>query len=116
MKVNRIVPNIESSSFEKADAFYRDVLGLELAMDHGWIRTYSSTQSMTVQISIASEGGSGNAVPDISVEVDDLDEALIRVKEAGISIAYGPQSEPWGVKRFFIFDPCGKLINILQHE
>lgn len=116
MKVNRIVSNIQSTSLTKADTFYRDVLGLELAMDHGWIRTYSSKQKMTVQVSIASEGGTGTSVPDLSIEVDDLEEAISRVKEAGIAVEYGPQSEPWGVRRFYVRDPFGKLINILQHE
>ena len=116
MKINRVISTIQSSDVSKADSFYRDILGLELTMDHGWIRTYSLDQRMTVQISVASEGGSGTAVPDLSIEVDDLDEALLRVKTAGVAIEYGPQSEPWGVKRFYVRDPFGKLINILQHE
>jgi len=88
---------------------------MDVVMDHGWIRTYASKQKMTVQLSIASEGGSGTSVPDLSIEVDDLDEALSRVKKAGIAIEYGPQTEPWGVRRFYVRDPFGKLINILQH-
>ena len=75
-------------------------------MDLGWIRTYGST----------SEGGSGTAVPDISIEVDDIEEALTRVQKANITIEYGPTTEPWGVRRFYVRDPFGKLINILQHE
>jgi catechol 2,3-dioxygenase-like lactoylglutathione lyase family enzyme len=63
-----------------------------------------------------SEGGSGAPVPDLSVEVDDLDAALARVRRAGIAIEYGPVSEPWGVRRFFVRDPFGKLLNILAHE
>lgn len=116
MKVNRIVSNIQSSSLTKADVFYRDVLGLEVVMDFGWIRTYASKHKTAVQVSIASEGGSGTSVPDLSIEVDNLDEALSRVKEAGIAVEYGPKSEPWGVKRFYVRDPFGKLVNILQHE
>jgi catechol 2,3-dioxygenase-like lactoylglutathione lyase family enzyme len=71
---------------------------------------------MTVQISIASEGGSGTPVPDLSIEVDNIETALTRVKKADIPIEYGPKSEPWGVRRFFVRDPFGKLINLLQHE
>ncbi len=41
---------------------------------------------MTTQVSFAVEGGSGTPVPDLSVEVDDLDEALARVRAAGIAI------------------------------
>ncbi|MEN4904404.1 VOC family protein [Luteimonas sp. TWI1416] len=115
MKVKRIVADIQAANPSQAAAFYSDVLGLELAMDHGWIRTYTSDAKMTVQVSIASEGGSGTEVPHLSVEVDDLAEALRRVEEAGISVEYGPAIEPWGVKRFYVRDPTGRLINILQH-
>ncbi len=116
MQVLRIVADIQTADVQKADAFYRGVLGLDLAMDHGWIRTYTSKVEMTVQISFLSEGGSGTSVPDLSIEVDDLDEAMHRVKKAGVPIEYGPASEPWGVRRFYVRDPFGKLINILQHE
>lgn len=116
MKVKRIVSNVATSDVDKASGFYEDVLGLEVLMDLGWIRTYGSASKMTVQLSVMSEGGSGTAVPDMSIEVDDLEEALMRVRKAGIAIEYGPTTEPWGVRRFYVRDPFGKLINILQHE
>ena len=71
---------------------------------------------MTVQVSVMSEGGSGTPVPDMSIEVDNVEEALTRVRKARIAIEYGPATEPWGVRRFHVRDPFGKLINILQHE
>lgn len=116
MMVKRIVANIESSQLEKADAFYKDLLGLDLVMDHGWIRTYGSSSKMAVQISFATEGGSGTPVPDLSIEVDDLETTLAQVCKANLDIEYGPKHEPWGVYRFYIRDPFGKLINVLQHE
>ena len=116
MKVKRIVSNVAASDLDKADAFYKEILGLEVLMDLGWIRTYGSGAKMTVQVSVMSEGGSGTAVPDISIEVDDVEEALLRVRKAGIAIEYGPATEPWGVRRFYVRDPFGKLVNILQHE
>ena len=58
----------------------------------------------------------GAAVPDLSIEVDDVEEALRRFVEAGIAIEYGPADEPRGVRRFFARDPFGKLINVLQHD
>ena len=116
MKIKRIVSNVEASAVEKAHAFYHDVLGLEVVMDLGWIRTYGSKSKMTVQISFMSVGGSGTPVPDLSIEVDNVATALKKVKRAGIPIVYGPETEPWGVRRFYVRDPFGKLINILQHE
>ena len=116
MNTKRIVPNIAAENLDAADAFYGMLLGLDLLMDLGWIRTYGSPDKTGLQISIASEGGSGTPVPDISIEVDDLDAVLEKVKRANHPIEYGPVSEPWGVKRFYLRDPYGKLINILQHE
>ena len=81
----------------------------------GYERTAQSSK-MTIQVSVASEGGSGAAVPDMSIEVDDIEEALARIRRARIPIEYGPKIEPWGVRRFYVRDPFGKLINILQHE
>lgn len=116
MKVKRIVSNTETSDLSKAVAFYRDILGLDLIMDHGWFQTYGSDEKMTVQVSFGSEGGAGTPVPDLSIEVDDLETALARIKKENIAIEYGPASETWGVRRFYVRDPFGKLINILQHE
>jgi catechol 2,3-dioxygenase-like lactoylglutathione lyase family enzyme len=116
MKVKRIMSNTATSDLKKAAAFYGDILGLELIMDHGWFQTYGSDAKMTVQVSFGSEGGSGTSVPDLSIEVDDLEAALARFKIANVPIEYGPVSEPWGVRRFYVRDPFGRLINILRHE
>jgi catechol 2,3-dioxygenase-like lactoylglutathione lyase family enzyme len=115
MKVKRIVANIATPDPAQAQAFYQDFLGLEVLMDHGWLRTYGSGAPMTTQLGVASEGGSGTPVPDLSIEVDDLDTALERARKAGIRLEYGPATEAWGVRRFFVRDPFGKLVNILQH-
>ncbi len=116
MRVKRIVSNVAAPDVEKATVFYKEVLGLKMLMDLGWIRTYGSSPKMTIQVSVMSEGGSGTAVPDMSIEVDNGEEALVRVRKAGIPIEYGPTTEPWGVRRFYVRDPFGKLVNILQHE
>jgi catechol 2,3-dioxygenase-like lactoylglutathione lyase family enzyme len=116
VKVKRIVSNVATSDIEKATAFYEKLLGLKVLMDLGWIRTYGSSSKMTIQVSVMSEGGSGTAVPDMSIEVDNIEQALTRARKAGIPIEYGPATEPWGVRRFYVRDPFGKLINILQHD
>src|ERR1700704_1216746 len=99
MKVKRIVADIATSDVAAAKRFYQDVLGLELLMDHGWIATYGSGAKMSGQNSFAAQGGSGTPVPDLSIEVDDVDEALRRMQSAGFAVEYGPADEPWGVRR-----------------
>ncbi|MEH3109185.1 MAG: VOC family protein [Agrobacterium cavarae] len=117
MVVRRIIANIAAPDVKAAHAFYGDILGLDLAMDHGWIVTFAAPIiEARPQVSIATQGGSGTPVPDLSIEVDDLEEVLRRVKAAGLKLEYGPAREPWGVKRFYLRDPFGRLINILSHE
>jgi predicted enzyme related to lactoylglutathione lyase len=116
MSVRRIVPNLATADPGKAKAFYGDMLGLDLAMDMGWIATYTSPKKMAPQISFMSEGGSGTPVPQISIEVDDVDNLYERAKSAGFEIVYNITDEPWGVRRFFVRDPFGTIVNILAHE
>lgn len=63
-----------------------------------------------------SEGGSGAPVPDLSIEVDDVDVVHDRAKQLGCEIVYDLTDEPWGVRRFFVADPTGKILNVLSHS
>jgi len=116
MTVRRIVANIGTQDTAAAKRFYQDVLGLDVLMDQGWIVTYGSDERMQVQISFMAQGGSGTPVPDLSIEVDDVEAALDAMKAAGFAIEYGPADEPWGVRRFYVRDPFGRLVNILSHR
>ncbi|OLP62699.1 glyoxalase [Xaviernesmea oryzae] len=116
MSVSRILPNIATSDMERARAFYGDLLGMTVGMDHGWIITFVGSGHTAPQISFASEGGSDTPVPDLSIEVDDLERVHARLVAAGHDIAYGPAHEPWGVHRLFVRDPFGRLLNIMSHE
>ncbi|WP_246527019.1 VOC family protein [Plastoroseomonas hellenica] len=116
MAVIRVVANIATPDVGKARAFYEDLLGMRVVMDHGWIVTFAAEGSARPQVSVAREGGSGTAVPDLSIEVDDLDAVHRRALAQGLAIEYGPVREPWGVRRFYLRDPFGRLINILVHD
>jgi len=118
MTVKRIVANIDTGGTDNMDAaraFYGDLLGMDVVMDHDWILTFASGTQMATQLSIAHEGGSGTPVPDLSIEVDDLDDVAARMRQAGVTFSYGPVDEPWGVRRFYVRDPFGRLLNILCH-
>jgi catechol 2,3-dioxygenase-like lactoylglutathione lyase family enzyme len=84
-------------------------------MDHGWIVTAGSDASMAVQMSFACEGRSGSPVPDLSIEVDDIAPVLERARRAKAEVVYGPAEEPWGVRRFYLRDPAGRLVDVLMH-
>ncbi|MEG0925038.1 VOC family protein [Chryseobacterium sp.] len=113
--VKRIVANIKTDDLSKANQFYQDILELDVLMDHGWIKTLGNNEAAKIQISFAEQGGNDTEVPDLSIEVDNVDELYDKMKNAGFEITYEITKEDWGVRRFFVKDPFGKLINILSH-
>ncbi|MBE1206659.1 glyoxalase superfamily protein [Aminobacter carboxidus] len=115
MAVRRIVANLHAADPTAAKAFYGELLGLDVLMDHGWILTFGTGGAMTPQLGVASEGGSATPVPVLSIEVDNVDELYDRVKTSRYAIVYDLADEPWGVRRFFVRDPFGNIINILEH-
>ena len=115
MAVKRIVANMVADQFESIKVFYCDILQMKVVMDFEWIVTLASETPSIPQLSFAHEGGSGTPVPDLSIEVDNLDEVHQRALAAGFAIEYGPVTEPWGVRRFYMRDPVGRLVNILSH-
>ncbi len=115
MTVLRIMANIAADTVPDVRKFYSELFGLDAVMDLGWIVTLASRETAFPQISILSEGSSGAPVPDVSIEVDNVDEVYRRAKENGCKVVYDLVDEPWGVRRFFISDPTGKLLNVLSH-
>ncbi|MBB3237504.1 VOC family protein [Phyllobacterium endophyticum] len=115
MVVKRIVANVAADSVQEVRTFYSALFGLDVLMDLGWVVTLGTAEVAVIQMSILSEGGSGAPVPDLSIEVDDVDVVYSRAKAMGCEVVHDLRNEPWGVRRFFIVDPTGKLINVLNH-
>ena len=116
MTVRRIVANLATGKPADVARFYRELFDLKVVMDHGWLVTLASGDSALAQVSLASEGGSGAPVPDLSIEVDNLDEVHRRALTGGHEIIYALTIEPWGVRRFFLLDPLGTVVNVLEHR
>ena len=54
--------------------------------------------------------------PDVSIEVDDVDDVHERAVAAGAEIVYPLTDEEWGLRRFFVRDPNGAVINVTEHR
>ncbi|MFF8833122.1 VOC family protein [Streptomyces sp. NPDC015131] len=115
MSVRRVVPNMQSEAAPESRAFY-GLLGFEEVMNHGWIMTLASPSSPAAQISFMTSDQTAPVTPDISVEVDDVDAAYAAVRESGAEIVHPLQDEEWGVRRFFVRDPNGRVVNVLAHR
>jgi catechol 2,3-dioxygenase-like lactoylglutathione lyase family enzyme len=116
MAVRRIVPNLHAPDTAGARLFYEDVLGLELVMDHGWIATFAEPGDPRVQLSVMTGDATAPVAPDVSVEVDDVDAVHAAAVARGDEIVHPLTDEPWGVRRFFVRDPTGRVVNVLSHR
>ncbi|MCX5372473.1 MULTISPECIES: VOC family protein [unclassified Streptomyces] len=114
MAVRRVMPVIRSEAAQESREFY-GLLGFEEVMNLGWIMTLASPSTPTAQVSIMSGDKSAPVTPDMSVEVDDVDAAYALMRDSGAEIVHPLQDEEWGVRRFFVRDPDGRVVNVLRH-
>jgi catechol 2,3-dioxygenase-like lactoylglutathione lyase family enzyme len=110
-----VVPDIKSRHPADNRAFYVDFLGMDLAMQMDSVMTFVSRSNPTAQITVIYDDGS-TLVPDVSIEVADVDDVHRRAVEGGFDIVYPLTDEPWGVRRFFVVDPNGTVLNVLSHR
>jgi uncharacterized glyoxalase superfamily protein PhnB len=62
------------------------------------------------------QDASATVQPDVSIEVDDVDAAHAAAVRMGCEIVHPLTDEPWGVRRFFVRDPSGTVLNVLSHR
>ena len=115
MEIRRVVPNIRSDRLEESRAFYVDLLGFEVVMDLGWIVTVASPNNPTAQISLIRQDAAAPLQAQISVEVADVD-AVYAAMQLHAEIEYPLTDESWGVRRFFVVDPNGVVVNVVSHH
>ncbi len=115
MSIKRVVPDVTCDALDESRAFFTEVLGFEVGMDMGWIVTLVSPDVPTAQITLFPEGDGSSPNPDITVEVDDVDSAHEAVVRAGHEVVYRLTDEEWGVRRFFVKEPSGVIINVMAH-
>ncbi|WP_026424849.1 VOC family protein [Actinokineospora inagensis] len=115
MPVNRVVPNLTTTDPQATAAFYTAVVGLTPVMDHGWITTVADPDRPELQVSLISADATAPVNPAASIEVTDIDAAYTAALATGAEIVHPLTNEPWGVRRFFVRDPGGNVVNILAH-
>lgn len=114
MQIRRVVPNLSSADPQAAAGFYTDVIGLQVVMDLDWIVGLGSPSHPNAQLQLMSRDGSAGVLPAVSIEVEDVD--AVYAAAAGRRVVHPLTDEPWGVRRFFVEDPDGHVINVLTHR
>jgi catechol 2,3-dioxygenase-like lactoylglutathione lyase family enzyme len=116
---------------DRALAFYRDTLGLELRNDVAredfrWITVGAASQPGVAIVLTNYLNGSpadGEALAALLAKgalngvhfcTDDLDATFERVRAADAEIVQEPSEQPWGTRDFAVRDPSGNLVRIDQ--
>jgi catechol 2,3-dioxygenase-like lactoylglutathione lyase family enzyme len=115
MSISRVVPNIASDKLDACRDFYAGLLGFKVAMDLGWILTFVSPSNPTAQLSVVREDATAPVIPQVTVEVADVDAVHAEAVRRGLAIVHPLTEEPWGVRRFFVKDPNGVVLNVASH-
>ncbi|HEX5495949.1 MAG TPA: VOC family protein [Mycobacteriales bacterium] len=119
---------------DKALAFYRDVLGLQVRNDVGfegmrWV-TVGSPSQPGVDIVLEPPGMDPNASPadrqaftelmakglmrGVVFATDDCDATFERIRAAGAEVVQEPIDQPYGVRDCAFRDPSGTLLRFTQ--
>jgi catechol 2,3-dioxygenase-like lactoylglutathione lyase family enzyme len=116
MTILRVVPDITSARFDESREFYVGLLGFTVAMDMGWVVTFASPANPSAQITVMRGDASSRVAPQVTVEVADVDAIHSEALRRGAEIVYPLTDEAWGVRRFFVRDPNGIVLNIMCHR
>ncbi len=117
MSIRRVVPNLACEDLVRTRDFYVELLGFEVVMDMGWIVTVASPSNPTAQISMAADGVRPQSdAPVLTVEVADVDAAFDLARSRGTEIVLSLRDEEWGVRRFFVRDPDGRVVNVMSQR
>ena len=117
MNVTRIVPYADGTDLSASRKFYVQVLGLEVAMESP-VLGLTSPANRSAQVLIP-PSGMENPPPRFGIDVGDaaaVDAAHAAAVELGLRVVYAIRNEPWGVRRFFVEDPGGTIVNVLAHR
>lgn len=101
---------------DESREFYVGLLGFDVAMDMDWVVTFASPMNPTAQVTVMKRDATSPVQPQLSVEVSDVDAVHADAVRRGDEVVYPLTDEPWGVRRFFVLDPNGVVINVLGHR
>lgn len=115
--VRRILPYADGADTTASRDFYVEVLGLEVAMEDP-VLGLRSPGNPTAQVLVLPPGAE-TPQPRFGIDVGDpeaVDAAHDEAVRRGLRVVYPLTEEAWGVRRFFVEDPGGTVVNVLAHR
>ena len=116
MAVTRVVAYAGGNQLAASRDFYVEVLGMQVAMDDP-VLDLQSPDDAAAEIIIGAQEMQ-DAQPSFGVDVGEpaaVDAAHAEAVRRELRVVYPLTDEPWGVRRFFVEDPGGTIVNVLAH-
>ena len=116
MRVIRVTIDLTVPDVEQAKDFYANYLGLtgeDMGLD--WVTRFVAPNSGE-HVQLVSRDATAPENPQLTVKVDDVDDAYAEARGRGYEIVHPLTTEPWGIRRFFVRAPDGTVLNIAQHR
>jgi predicted enzyme related to lactoylglutathione lyase len=117
MQVTGVTANLSVADIDAARDFYAGYLGLsEEDLNLAWVTRFVVPDGRA-SLQLVTRDATSPQDSVMSVHVgNDIDEAYAEAKRRGYEIVYPLTEEPWGLRRFFVRDPDGNVINITSHR
>jgi len=116
MAIRRIHPYVETDDLNASRSFYTEVFGLQVAMETP-VMCLQAPELTSAQVIVCPRGFE-TPQPDFGIDVgepDAVDQVHADVQDRGLRVVYPLTDELWGVRRFFVEDPDGRIISVLAH-
>lgn len=113
--------SLVGQDYTKLRDFYRDLLELKLDFDDVENEYCQFFLDGDLKIDFESTKAVTNELPDLKkeikllvrIEVENADEAYKQVKSKH-NVLSQPVTRPWGMRNFYLLDPCDNLIEVFQ--
>ncbi len=119
MKINEIAFSVYPvTDMEKARSFYEGILGLSATMDHKmeeghWVEYDIGEGTLAIGVAPGMTPSSDGC--SVSLEVEEFDQAISELKEAGVEFNFGPIETPV-CHMAFVRDPDGNSVGIHKRK
>ncbi|WP_091673473.1 VOC family protein [Amycolatopsis marina] len=114
--IKRIISYADGNKLAESRAFYAEVFGFEVTMEDPvlCLQYPTSPEGQVIVLPLGME----DSPPRFGIDVGDaatVDAVHAEVVRRGLRIVYPLTDESWGVRRFFVEDPSGTVVNVLAH-
>jgi catechol 2,3-dioxygenase-like lactoylglutathione lyase family enzyme len=116
MGVSRIVAYAGGNDVAASRNFYVEVLGMRVVMEDP-VLDLQSPDDPAVEVIVGAQEMQDPS-PSFGVDVGEpaaVDAVHAEAVRRGLRVVYPLRDEPWGVRRFFVEDPGGTIVNVLAH-